>query len=248
MKHTDYYVYVYCDPRKPGNFIYEGLDFTFNYEPFYVGCGRGFRWRRHATNFEIDWNYNTMKNGKIKKILNDNFDLLKFVVFYATNLDRDIALKYEIDIISKIKRYNTGGPLTNLTDGGEYHLAGLSTRNKGKTYEEIYGLEKALELKEKRRRHLIGNDFGKKLKGRKMSEKQKKFLSESKSKKIKQLDLEFNLIKIWNSAKEASESLGLYLGSIHNVLGNSRNKSAGGFYWEYLDKENIKYKKLKNLK
>ena len=180
--------------------------------------------------------------------MNDNFDLLKFVVFYATNLDRDIALKYEMDIISKIKRYNLGGPLTNLTDGGEYHLAGLSTKNKGKTYEEIYGLEKALELKEKRRRHLIGNDFGKKLKGRKMSEKQKKFLSESKSKKIKQLDSDFNLIKIWNSAIEASESLGLYLGSIHNVLGNSRNKSAGGFYWEYLDKENIKYKKLKNLK
>jgi len=246
MTHTDYYVYIYCDPRKPGIFKYDGLEFNFNYEPFYIGCGRGFRWRRHVTNFEIEWNYNTIKNGKIKNIINDGFDLLKFVVFYKTNLDRQQALLFETELISKIKRYNSGGPLTNLTEGGEYHLAGLSSKNKGKTYEEIYGLEKALELKEKRRQHLIGNEFGKKSKGRKMSEKQKKLISEIKSKKVKQLDLELNLIRIWNSAKEASESLGLYLGSIHNVLGNSRNKSAGGFYWEYIDKENVKYENLKN--
>jgi hypothetical protein len=246
MKHTDYYVYIYCDPRKPGIFTYDGLDFIFNYEPFYVGCGRGYRWRRHVTNFEIEWNYNTIKNGKIKNIIQNGFDLIKFVVFYKTNLDRQTVLLIEIELISKIKRYNLGGPLTNLTEGGEYHIAGISSKNKGKTYEEIYGFEKASELKEKRRKYLIGNDYGKKSKGRKMSEQQKKILSESKSKKLKQLDFEFNVIKIWKSAKEAAETLGISLGSIHNVLGNTRNKSAGGFYWEYIEKENIKYKKLKN--
>lgn len=41
MELKDFYVYVYLDPRKSGEYIYD--DLKFNYEPFYVGKGRGDR-------------------------------------------------------------------------------------------------------------------------------------------------------------------------------------------------------------
>ena len=46
---NEYYVYIYCDPRKKGEFKFEGLEYIFNYEPFYVGMGKGYRFRRHTT-------------------------------------------------------------------------------------------------------------------------------------------------------------------------------------------------------
>ena len=77
-----HYIYIYCDPRKKGIFKYDGIDIIFNYEPFYVGMGYGYRYKRHVTNYEIQLNYNTIKNGKIKHIIEENFDPLKYVIFY----------------------------------------------------------------------------------------------------------------------------------------------------------------------
>ena len=50
-----------------------------------------------------------------------------------------------------------------------------------------------------------------------------------------------NLIQTWDSPKHAADSLGIYVGSIHNVLGNQKSKTAGGFRWEYVNKKNKKY-------
>ncbi len=38
---NNFYVYIYLDPRKPGNFVYG--DFLFKFEPFYDGKGKGDR-------------------------------------------------------------------------------------------------------------------------------------------------------------------------------------------------------------
>lgn len=67
------------------------------------------------------------------------------------------------------------------------------------------------------------------------------YLSIEEKMQLKQLDLEMNLIKIWSSAKEAADSLKIYVGSIHNVLGKQKSKTAGGFKWEYVNKKNNKY-------
>lgn len=44
-----FYVYLYLDPRKPGNYSYQIDDKTyhFDYEPFYVGEGKGERMYDH---------------------------------------------------------------------------------------------------------------------------------------------------------------------------------------------------------
>ena len=63
-----------------------------------------------------------------------------------------------------------------------------------------------------------------------LSDDHRKKISDFRKKEVKQLDKNFNLV-----------------GLIHNVLCKSmRNISAGGFYWEYVNEENIKYNKLKN--
>ena len=41
----DFYVYVLLDPRKPGNIKYG--EYLFEFEPFYVGLGKGNRWKSH---------------------------------------------------------------------------------------------------------------------------------------------------------------------------------------------------------
>lgn len=241
---TDYYVYVYCDPRKPGKFEYDNLNFTFNYQPFYIGIGTGYRYRRHVTKFEINWNYNSIKNGKIKHIINDGFDPLKYVVFLKENILRIEAQKLEIDIIKMMGRIcDKTGILTNLTLGGE-DTAVMTSKIKGKTYEEIYGIERASEIKEIRRQHLKGNKYGEKTRGKKMSEEGKENLRKKKQLSVKQLNKNYDLIKIWESPAAAAKFLGISVSGIHNTLTpNHRAISAGGYYWEYEIRENIKYKK-----
>ena len=41
---NEFYTYVYLDTRKSGFYSYSGLNnerFVFNYEPFYIGKGKG---------------------------------------------------------------------------------------------------------------------------------------------------------------------------------------------------------------
>lgn len=108
------YVYVYLDVRKPGIFIYDDLE--FDYEPFYVGKGYGYRAYEHLNEKKV---INTHKSGKIEKI--KNFGLLPKIVFLYENIDDDYAKRIEIEVIKKIGRY-PNGPLTNMTKGGDGSL------------------------------------------------------------------------------------------------------------------------------
>lgn len=243
MTHN-YYVYIYCDPRKKGEFKFDGINFVFNYEPFYVGKGKGYRFRRHVTNYEIDWNYNTIKNGKIKHLIEAGIDPLKYVVFYKENISKEEASKIEQEIIKTLGRINNNtGILSNMTDGGEGWTNAVSPF-KGKTYEQIYGIKKADKLKEVRRKKLIGNNYGVVNKGKKMSTEQKEALSKAKRIPVKQLDKNFKLIKIWDSCQEAADYLKISVSGIHNTLNYKMPaKSAGGYCWEFTNRPNEKYKK-----
>lgn len=109
-----YYIYIYLDPLKPGNYTYQ--DFSFDYEPFYVGRGKNNRYKVHIQEYKL--NSKSNKNSRIKNILENN--LKPIIYFSSTGITFENSLILEKEAISKIGRekLNTG-PLTNLTSGGQ---------------------------------------------------------------------------------------------------------------------------------
>lgn len=57
-------------------------------------------------------------------------------------------------------------------------------------------------------------------------------LNKIKTKKIKQLDKNNNIVNIFNSIKEAAENVKVHPSNISNVCNNKR-KISKGFYWEF---------------
>lgn len=113
-----FYVYIYLDPRKPGEYIYENM--TFNYEPFYIGKGKNNRLYDHWTNkyYKGEFEKNRHKNRKLKKI--EDYGLLPIIFLLYNNLPQEVANNIEKLVIKRIGRYDLGkGPLCNLTDGGD---------------------------------------------------------------------------------------------------------------------------------
>ncbi len=116
-----YYNYIYLDPRKPGKFTYEGLDFCLLYSPYYIGKGTNNRYLDHIKEANKNGTLRGKhKNNKILKIQGLGYIIKDYVIqlnFTTNELD---ALNKEKDIIDVIGRLDKKlGPLTNLTEGGD---------------------------------------------------------------------------------------------------------------------------------
>jgi hypothetical protein len=110
MESNNYYVYVYLDPRKPGDYNYG--EFHFDYEPFYVGKGKSGRDKWHL----LYRTKNKKFTNKIKKIIRetDNFPIIQR---YKENMSEFGALDLEKIMEATIGR-QLNGPLCNLYPGG----------------------------------------------------------------------------------------------------------------------------------
>lgn len=113
-----FYVYALLDERKEGNYNYEidDIDISFNYEPFYIGKGTGSRLTIHEKRAK-DQKNTTYKDNKIRKIWSEGKQVIKSKIL--DKLEEDIALNLETQLIKEIKRKHEGGPLINLTEGGD---------------------------------------------------------------------------------------------------------------------------------
>lgn len=144
-----FYVYVYLDPRKPGNYVYR--EYKFDYEPFYVGKGKDNRMYIHLETKEKSY-----KGNKIRKILKEN--LSPIILKIKDELYEQQAYDLEIDLINKIGMFCLKqGPLTNLTEGG-------TGGNKliGKTDEEMFLLKNKISNSIKNW-HKINHEYFKKV-------------------------------------------------------------------------------------
>lgn len=88
--------------------------------------------------------------------------------------------------------------------------------------------------------HKLSDETKKKIskanKGRKVSKKARLAVSEAnkrRAKKVFQYDLDFNLIKVWDSANDVYVILGINKSSIGECCRGKR-KTAGGYHWEYV--------------
>jgi hypothetical protein len=111
---NDFYVYIYLDPRKNGVFNYLQIDKSFEFEPFYIGKGRGNRINMGIKESKKDY----YKNRKIRSMIKDGYFPIALKIF--ENLTEKESFEKEIYLIKVIGRMDLSlGPLCNLTDGGE---------------------------------------------------------------------------------------------------------------------------------
>jgi len=227
----NYYVYVYLDPRKPGNWAYG--KYIFEYEPFYVGKGRNFRSRIHLQKVKRGKYSNLPKYHIIKKILDCGLEPV--IIKYSENLNEKDSFSIENEMIVTIGRFDLkNGPLRNLSNGGE----GNGNRFFTEEHRKNLGLSKKGILTENQSKHLKkihesmkGN---KRTLGFKFSQDSINKMIKSRSKPVIQMDMSGAFINEFESIKEAQEKTGVC--SISKIL-NGRGKSAGGFLWSYKNKE-----------
>lgn len=137
---NDYYIYAF---------------FRENCEPFYVGKGRGYRWRTHfrdAKNKKLSYHHLNI----IRDMLNRGIDVP--VVKLHQGLTNKQAVEYEIALIAAIGRRRDGGLLANLTTGGEGFI-GLPPESRAKQAAALRGRKASPETKAKMSAARLGRGF-----------------------------------------------------------------------------------------
>ena len=130
-----YYIYIFLDESKPGEFIYD--DFSLEYEPFYVGKGTGDRITTSLLDRESPFKVN-----KINKVKRSGGKIISIKLY--ENLENEESLEVEKMVISKIGRRDLGlGTLVNKTDGGDGRL---SSPHSDKTKQKISETKKSQHL------------------------------------------------------------------------------------------------------
>lgn len=154
---NNFYVYVYLDSRKPGEYKYG--EYVFDYEPIYVGKGINNRVKRHIN---LCKKSNTHFHNKLRLIIKDGFDPLYKILI--SNLSESESHKEEIRIIKIIGREEYGGCLTNLSNGGDGQSgfkhrpeSKLKTSNSLKNNKEFQNYMKTSEFSKKVSDGLIGH-------------------------------------------------------------------------------------------
>lgn len=113
-----YYVYVYLDPTKKGNYTYDG--YKFDYEPFYVGKGKNKKYKSHL-NGQL---HNKEVRERILEIKNSS-GMEPIIVKLQHHLNKENSIIEErtlIKTIGTIDGYKNKGCLLNKSFSNIYDM------------------------------------------------------------------------------------------------------------------------------
>lgn len=148
METTNYYIYVFLNNLKPGNYKYG--EFVFDYEPYYIGVSNT---GTYYTREEVHIKYARLKkdvcNNKLKMNTINNIIKNGLEPMYKRleqNLTKDESYQMEIDLIRTIgTRIARNGPLSNISLGGDGGDTFTNNPNKE-------------EIREKHRQNALGSN------------------------------------------------------------------------------------------
>lgn len=196
------------------------------------------RFRRHINERFI---HNSYKDRWVRNLIDNNEKPEIFLIDYVNKDEWQYWEKFYISYYKFI-----GCNLTNGTEGGDEPPSTkgrkhtdeskikMSETKKGKPIPWLNdGKERSITHKKNLSKSLKGRISPNK--GKKFDDKLKKKLSEASKtkKKVKQLDLNGNLIKIWESINLAQNTLQIrHISEVCRKVNS--HKTSGGFIWEYL--------------
>jgi hypothetical protein len=208
-------------------------------EIFYIGIGNDKSRAFSAKGRNNHWKHIVDKYGYIVDII-------------ETDINWQTACEKEIELIKEYGRRDLGfGTLVNMTDGGDGKLGPQSaiTKNKiskallknhiakGKTFIELYGIEKAKIIKSK-----LQNNNSKYWKNKIRSEAHCKNLSVNhidvsgaknpRARTVLQYTKDNQFVKEWDYIKAAAEYINNHSSNIIKCC-NGIAKSCGGYVWKY---------------
>lgn len=267
METTNYYIYVFLNNLKPGNYKYG--EFVFDYEPYYIGVSNT---NTYYMREEVHIKYAKLKkdvcNNKLKmniinNIIKNGLDPIHMRL--SQDLTKVESYQMEIDLIRTIgTRIGKNGPLSNISLGGDGGDTFTNNPNKEEIREKhrqnaigsnnnMYGLPL-----EKRPSHIAKLDGKHWNTGRVASKETKELFSKKysghknpRSRKTLLFDESFNLINEF----ECCIYIANYIKSTKSAINSSVRKNSKkeipyhttkGYYIIYKDDWESKFKEKEN--
>lgn len=246
-----FYVYIYLDSSKPGNYTYG--NYSFDFEPFYIGQGHGGRALHHfwSMNRQREQEKNSFFYNKLRKLTKEG--TISKVEYIKRKISAEEAKELEISLIRIIgRRIKKEGPLTNITDGGDGRSGIMYDLIKIRCYDREGNF---IKLYESRNDAFLGTGIpcttisihlsdnkgnrGKfsEFRFRKDSDSIDKLESlvetaSNRAIKVFQYDKQGNFIKEWLSAVHAARELNIKNNSISNNC-RGLSKTCAGFVFKF---------------
>lgn len=203
----------------------------------YIGQTNNFK-RRH--NDHVNQSYNEKRRYDyimpfhiaIRKYGIENFDIIILKENLQTQCLLDFWEYYYIDKYSCLSRENY-----NISNGGSNGnvFAGKTEKEMNERNKKISESRKGMKVSEETKRKMSDAH-----KGKKQSEESKNKMrgkNNHRARKVAQYDLDGNLIKIWDYAKQISDEFGWNDRTFRCHLDGKYSPEYKGFIWKYYDKK-----------
>jgi len=237
---SNFYTYIYLDPRKQGKYKYklsENTEIIFNNEPFYVGKGKSKRDKHHLYLRNSNKTHNKYLTSKINKIIKES-NQEPIIIRVKDNLTELESFGLEKTLIKVIGRKDLNqGTLVNHTDGGEGETGKIITEL-ARTHSGTFKKGQTPWNKNKKGTYHVHTEESKnKIRycnlGLKRSEEQCLNIAISRgSKPVLQYDVNGNLIREWSYIGEIRRA---GFKTVPIILARGTNYANGYLWYKKID-------------